>query len=123
MDDGGGDALIEAFREQVRCDKLGSPFTARLLEWLVDDWLAGGPLRTLLPTERWPPGQDLNAWRLSRRAMRWRSPGRHPELAAAYRRRLRLRCATATGDACANCSSTKPDYIARHPASALQTNE
>ena len=61
MDDGGGDALIEAFREQVRwCDKLSSPFTARLLEWLANDWLAGGPLRTLLPTwSAGPPGAGI----------------------------------------------------------------
>ena len=37
-------ALIESFREQVRwCDKLGSAFTARLLEALVQDWQDGGP--------------------------------------------------------------------------------
>jgi len=41
------DALIESFHEQVRwCDKLGSDFTARLLEALAQDWLAGGPMRT-----------------------------------------------------------------------------
>lgn len=86
MDDGGGDALIEAFREQVRwCDKLGSPFTARLLEWLADDWLAGGPLRTLLPTwSAGPPGQDLVPLRLAGALHALALSGRHPELAAAY---------------------------------------
>ena len=60
-------ALIESFREQVRwCDKLGSAFTARLLEALVQDWQDGGPMRTLLPA--WtvgPPATDLVPLRLA----------------------------------------------------------
>jgi len=41
---GDDEALIEAFREQVRrCDRLGSPSTARLLEWLMDDWRGHAP--------------------------------------------------------------------------------
>ena len=40
-------ALIESFREQLRwCDRLGSPFSARLLDWLADDW-PDGTERTL----------------------------------------------------------------------------
>lgn len=45
--------LIAAFEDQIAwCERLGSPFTAALLRWLVDDWHAGGPLRALLPD--WP---------------------------------------------------------------------
>lgn len=46
-------SLVAAFEEQIGwCQRLGSPFTAALLRWLLDDWRAGGPLRTLLPD--WP---------------------------------------------------------------------
>lgn len=80
------DALIDAFREQVRwCDKLGSPFNARLLERLADDWLAGGPMRALIP--EWtsgPPGQDLVPLRLAGGLHALALSGRHPELAALY---------------------------------------
>lgn len=45
--------LVAAFEEQIGwCERLGSPFTAALLRWLIDDWRAGGPMRTLLPG--WP---------------------------------------------------------------------
>lgn len=80
------DALLEAFRDQVRwCDQLGSPFTARLLAWLADDWRAGGPMRTLLPA--WtagPPAQDLVPLRLAGAVHALALSGRHPELAALY---------------------------------------
>ncbi len=80
------DALLSAFAEQVRwCDTLGSPFTARLLEWLAGDWRAGGPLRTLLPT--WtagPPGQDLVPLRLAGALHALALSGRHAALAALY---------------------------------------
>lgn len=79
-------ALIDAFREQVRwCDKLGSPFNARLLDWLADDWLAGGPMRELIP--EWtagPPGQDLVPLRLAGGLHALALSGRHPPLAALY---------------------------------------
>lgn len=80
------DALIDAFREQVRwCDKLGSPFNARLLDWLADDWLAGGPMRALIP--EWtagPPGQDLVPLRLAGGLHALALSGRHPALSALY---------------------------------------
>jgi hypothetical protein len=80
------DALIDAFREQVRwCDRLGSPFNARLLDALADDWLAGGPMRTLLP--EWtagPPGQDLVPLRVAGACHALALSGRHPELARRY---------------------------------------
>jgi hypothetical protein len=80
------DALIESFREQVRwCDKLGSAFTARLLEALVQDWLAGGPMRTLLPD--WtsgPPATDLVPLRLAGGLHALALSGRHPALTALY---------------------------------------
>ena len=82
----GEDALIESFREQVRwCDRLGSPFTARLLAWLADDWRAGGPMRTLIP--QWtagPPGQDLVPLRLAGGLHALALSGRHPALGALY---------------------------------------
>lgn len=79
-------ALVDAFHEQVRwCDKLGSPFTARLLAWLADDWLAGGPMRALIP--QWtsdPPGQDLVPLRLAGGLHALALSGRHPALSALY---------------------------------------
>ncbi|MGD9834769.1 MAG: DUF2332 domain-containing protein [Piscinibacter sp.] len=80
------DALIDAFREQVRwCDRLGSPFNARLLEWLADDWLAGGPMRQLLPS--WtagPPAHDLVPLRIAGACHALALSGRHGELGQLY---------------------------------------
>lgn len=80
------DALIDAFREQVRwCDQLGSPFTARLLEALVDDWRGGGPMRALLP--EWtsgPPAQDLVPLRLAGAFHALALSGRHADLTPLY---------------------------------------
>lgn len=80
------DALIDAFREQVRwCDRLGSPFTARLLEWLADDWLAGGPTRALLPSwQGGAPKEDLVPLRLAGGLHALALAGRPAALAAAY---------------------------------------
>ena len=79
-------ALIESFREQVRwCDKLGSAFTARLLEALVQDWQDGGPMRTLLPA--WtvgPPATDLVPLRLAGGLHALALSGLHPALTALY---------------------------------------
>lgn len=78
--------LLDAFREQVGwCDRLGSPFTARLLEAMVQDWMAAGPMRTLLPD--WtagPPGTDLVPLRLAGGLHALALSGRHPALAALY---------------------------------------
>lgn len=80
------DPLLDAFRDQVRwCDQLGSPFTARLLAWLADDWRAGGPMRTLVPA--WtagPPAQDLVPLRLAGALHALALSGRHPALSALY---------------------------------------
>ncbi|MFT3957261.1 MAG: DUF2332 domain-containing protein [Piscinibacter sp.] len=79
-------ALIDAFRDQVRwCERLGSPFNAQLLAWLADDWLAGGPVRALIPA--WtagPPGQDLVPLRLAGGLHALALSGRHAELSALY---------------------------------------
>lgn len=80
------DALIESFREQVRwCDKLGSAFTARLLEAMLHDWLDAGPMRALLPA--WtsgPPATDLVPLRLAGGLHALALSGRHPALTALY---------------------------------------
>jgi hypothetical protein len=45
--------LADAWSRQVAgCERLGSPFTARVLQAAWGDWLAGGPLRDVLPD--WP---------------------------------------------------------------------
>lgn len=79
-------ALIDAFHEQVRwCDRLGSPFNARLLEWLADDWQVGGPTRALLPS--WhggAPKEDLVPLRLAGGLHALALAGRSAALAAAY---------------------------------------
>lgn len=78
--------LIDAFREQVRwCDKLGSPFTARLLDALADDWLAGGPTRSSLPEQiSDAPATDLVPLRLAGGLHALALSGRQPALAALY---------------------------------------
>ena len=86
MDDGGGDALIEAFREQVRwCDKLGSPFTRAAARWLADDWLAGGHYARCCP--RGAPARRGRIWcrcAWPARAACAGALGPASELAAAY---------------------------------------
>lgn len=119
------DALIEAFREQVRwCDKLGSPFTARLLEWLADDWLAGGPLRTLIPA--WtagPPGQDLVPLRLAGALHALALSGRHAELAAAYPPAASTFDAATLAPRLRRLLVDEADHVRAYLASAPQTNE
>lgn len=59
-------ALAEAFQRQIAwCDGGGSPFTARVLEAALDDWLAGGALKQILPD--WPrdPWRDAVALRVA----------------------------------------------------------
>jgi hypothetical protein len=79
-------ALIESFQEQVRwCDKLGSAFTARLLEAMLQDWQDGGPMRTLLPAwTHGPPAADLVPLRLAGGLHALALSGRHPALTALY---------------------------------------
>lgn len=124
MDDSGA-ALIEAFREQVRwCDQLGSPFTARLLDWLADDWQAGGPLRTLIPS--WtagPPGQDLVPLRLAGALHALALSGRHPELAAAYPPAARAFDAARLAPLLRELLVREAGHVRAYLASAPQTNE
>jgi len=123
--DSNGDALVDAFREQVRwCDQLGSPFTARLLEWLVDDWRAGGPLRGLLPG--WtagPPGQDLVPLRLAGGLHALALSGRHPELARLYPPAATAFDAEALAPLLRQALLDERAHLEAYLASAPQTNE
>lgn len=119
------DALIEAFREQVRwCDRLGSPFTARLLDWLADDWLAHGPVRTLLPA--WtagPPGQDLVPLRLAGAFHALALSGRHPDLASLYPPAAASFDAQVIAPLLRRLLADEADHFRTYLASAPQTNE
>jgi len=119
------DALIDAFREQVRwCDQLGSPFNARLLEWLADDWLAGGPMRALIP--EWtagPPGQDLVPLRLAGGLHALALSGRHPELTALYPPAASGFDAEALAPLLQRLLIDEAGHLRHYLASAPQTNE
>ena len=119
------DALIDAFREQVRwCDRLGSPFNARLLEWLADDWLAGGPMRALLPV--WtagPPGQDLVPLRLAGAFHALALSGRHADLARRYPPAAGAFDAQALGPLLRRLLVDEAQHFRTYLASAPQTNE
>lgn len=119
------DALIDAFREQVRwCDRLGSPFNARLLDWLADDWLAGGPVRTLLP--EWsagPPGQDLVPLRLAGAFHALALSGRCDDLARRYPPAADTFDADALPPLLRRLLGDEPAHFHRYLASAPQTNE
>ncbi|WP_341893202.1 DUF2332 domain-containing protein [Variovorax sp. YR752] len=118
-------ALIDAFREQVRwCDKLGSPFNARLLDWLADDWLAGGPMRALIP--EWtagPPGQDLVPLRLAGGLHALALSGRHPALAALYPPAASGFDAAALVPLLQRLLVDEAEHLRGYLASAPQTNE
>lgn len=119
------EALIDAFREQVRwCDKLGSPFNARLLEWLADDWLAGGPMRALIP--EWtagPPGQDLVPLRLAGGLHALALSGRHPALAVLYPPAASSFDAAALAPLLQRLLVDEAAHLRGYLASAPQTNE
>lgn len=119
------DALIEAFREQVRwCDQLGSPFNARLLEWLADDWLAGGAMRALIP--EWtsgPPGQDLVPLRLAGGLHALALTGRHPDLTALYPPTASSFDAEALAPLLRRLMIDEAGHLRTYLASAPQTNE
>lgn len=119
------DALIDAFREQVRwCDRLGSPFNARLLECLADDWLAGGPMHALLPV--WtagPPGQDLVPLRMAGAFHALALSGRHAELARLYPPAAASFDAKPLAPLLRRLLADEADHFRTYLASAPQTNE
>lgn len=125
MSDAPSDALIEAFHEQMRwCDRLGSPFNARLLEWLADDWTAGGPMRRLLPA--WtagPPGQDLVPLRMTGAFHALALSGRHAALARCYPPAAASFDATALAPLLRRLLVDEADHFHAYLASAPQTNE
>lgn len=118
-------ALIESFREQVRwCDKLGSAFTARLLEALLQDWMAGGPMRALLPA--WPfgpPATDLVPLRLAGGLHALALSGRHPDLAALYPPAAERFDAEAIVPLLRRLLVDEAEWLRGFLASAPQTNE
>jgi hypothetical protein len=119
------DALIESFREQVRwCDKLGSAFTARLLEAMVQDWQGGGPMRTLLPA--WtsgPPATDLVPLRLAGGLHALALSGRHPALTALYPPAAAQFDAAAIVPLLRRLLADEAEMLKTFLASAPQTNE
>lgn len=77
--------VLNAFRRQIKgCNWLGSPFTARILEVLADDWDRGGAMRELLP--EWPgdPVADGLPLRVAGALHALALDGRDARLAAAY---------------------------------------
>lgn len=119
------DALIDAFHEQVRwCDRLGSPFTARLLAWLADDWLAGGPMRALLPA--WtagPPAHDLVPLRIAGAFHALALSGRHADLARLYPPVAASFDAQALAPLLRRLLVDEAEHFRAYLASAPQTNE
>lgn len=79
------DAVLHAFGKQIEwCDRLGSPFTARLLRLLASDIAAGGHTARLVAA--WPgdPVADALALRLAGGLHALVLAGQAPALAACY---------------------------------------
>jgi hypothetical protein len=117
--------LIDACREQVRwCDKLGSPFTARLLDALADDWLAGGPMRSLLPEQiSDAPATDLVPLRLAGGLHALALSGRCPQLTALYPPAAARFAAEAIVPLLRRLLVDEAEHLRGFLASAPQTNE
>lgn len=116
--------LVIAFEEQIGwCERLGSPFTAALLRWLIDDWCAGGPTHALLPG--WPGDAraDLVPLRLAGGLHALALAQRPAALAAHYPPAVRDFEAAALGpllrQALADEAAHLRDFLGRAP----QTNE
>jgi len=77
--------VLNAFRRQIKgCNWLGSPFTARVLEVLADDWDHGGATRELLPQWLGDPVADGLPLRLAGALHALVLDGRDAKLAAVY---------------------------------------
>lgn len=117
-------ALPAAFEDQIGwCERLGSPFTAALLRWLLADWQAGGPLRALLPD--WPsdPRADLVPLRLAGALHALALAGTPPELAAGYPPAAAAFDAAALGAPLRRVLAGETMHLREWLASAPQTNE
>lgn len=116
--------LPEAFEDQIGwCERLGSPFTAALLRWLLANWRAGGALAGLLPGWSGDARADLVPLRLAGALHALALQDRPAGLAALYPPAARGFDAAALGPllerVLADEQAQLRDYLARAP----QTNE
>lgn len=78
-------ALLDHFEEQAgACELMGSPFTARLLEAMHGDLVAGGPVADLVGDWQGRPRADAVALRLAGALHAAALLGRAPALTAVY---------------------------------------
>ncbi|MBX3605714.1 MAG: DUF2332 domain-containing protein [Piscinibacter sp.] len=118
------DPLVLAFEEQIGwCERLGSPFMAALLRWLLDDWRASGPTRTLLPA--WPGDAraDLVPLRLAGALHALALAGRPPALAALYPPAAPAFDAAQLGPLLGRVLGDEGAHLRDYLARAPQTNE
>lgn len=79
------EGLLEHFNEQAAfCDAYGSPFTARLIEAMAADLVAGGPVAALVAEWPGPPRADAVSIRLTGALHAAALTGRSAALAAVY---------------------------------------
>ncbi|MFZ6764955.1 DUF2332 domain-containing protein [Pseudoroseomonas sp. WGS1072] len=117
-------AVLEAFRKQIAwCERLGSPFTARLLGLLAEDLAAGGPAADL--AGHWPgdPVADALALRLAGALHALVLSGEAPALAACYPPRANARADAPDAAALRAVLLARRAEIAAFLASPPQTNE
>jgi hypothetical protein len=116
-------ALIDSFRKQIGwCEQLGSPFTARIVEALADDWQQGGALRELLP--EWPgdPTHDALPLRVAGALHGLVLAGLDAELAALYPPHA-VAFGAATATAIRRALREHPEQVRDYLRVAPQTNE
>jgi hypothetical protein len=117
-------ALLDHFEEQARfCDALGAPFTARLIEAMARDLVAGGPVAELVGQWSGPPRADAVSLRLAGALHAAALSRRDPVLAAAYPARSPKWNIGVVWEAARAFIDRERDWVSEFIRSAPQTNE
>jgi hypothetical protein len=118
------DTLREHFREQAGyCDEYGSPFTARLIERMLADLDAGGPVADLIADWSGHPRADALSIRLTGALHAAVLTGRDPALRAEYPEQRRDHSIDAVWPLARALLARDRAWVAEFIRSPPQTNE